>query len=109
MSEIARSPSFAADLEIRPLAGRIGAQIDNIYLTGDLPEATLTAMEAALSTYKVIFSATRANSTMLSRNASRRALVMLLPIRQCRGAPALPFWSLIRLMAAGVPIAGTPT
>jgi taurine dioxygenase len=29
-----------------------------------------------------------------------------LPIRQPRGAPAPPFWSLIRLMAAGVAIAG---
>jgi alpha-ketoglutarate-dependent taurine dioxygenase len=55
MSEIARSASFAIDLDIRPLAGRIGAEIGNIRLAGDLPEATIAAIEAALAKYKVIF------------------------------------------------------
>ena len=55
MSGLQRSQFVAADLDIRPLAGRIGAQIDNIRLTGDLPDATVTAIEAALVKYKVIF------------------------------------------------------
>jgi alpha-ketoglutarate-dependent taurine dioxygenase len=33
----------------------IGAQIDNIRLTGDLPAAAIAAIEAALAKYKVIF------------------------------------------------------
>jgi alpha-ketoglutarate-dependent taurine dioxygenase len=45
----------SVDLDIWPLAGRIGAEIDNIRLTGDLPATTIAAIEAALATYKVIF------------------------------------------------------
>lgn len=45
----------SADLSIHPLAGRIGAQIDNIRLSGDLPGATVASIEAALAKYKVIF------------------------------------------------------
>jgi taurine dioxygenase len=55
MSGLQRSQSIAVDLDIRPLAGRIGAQIDNIRLAGDLPGAAVAAIEAALSKYKVIF------------------------------------------------------
>jgi taurine dioxygenase len=43
------------DLDVRPLAGRIGAQIDNIYLGGDMPDAAIKAIDAALSKYKVVF------------------------------------------------------
>lgn len=45
----------AADLVIRPLAGRIGAQIEGVRLSADLPAATIAAVEAALATHKVIF------------------------------------------------------
>jgi alpha-ketoglutarate-dependent taurine dioxygenase len=55
MSEHQSSKSIAIDLDIRPLAGRIGAQIDNIRLDGDLPDAAIGAIEAALSKYKVLF------------------------------------------------------
>jgi alpha-ketoglutarate-dependent sulfate ester dioxygenase len=55
MSEHQSSKSIAIDLDIRPLAGRIGAQIDNIRLAGDLPDAAIAAIEAALSKYKVVF------------------------------------------------------
>jgi alpha-ketoglutarate-dependent taurine dioxygenase len=55
MSGLQRSQSFAIDLDVRPLAGRIGAQIDNIRLAGDLSGAAIAAIEAALSKYKVIF------------------------------------------------------
>jgi alkyl sulfatase len=55
MSGLQRSQSVAADLDIRPLAGRIGAQIDNMRLAGDLSGAAIAAIEAALSKYKVIF------------------------------------------------------
>jgi taurine dioxygenase len=55
MSTVQRSQSKSADLEIRPLAGRIGAQIENIRLSGDLPDAAVAAIEAALARYRVIF------------------------------------------------------
>jgi taurine dioxygenase len=53
MSGLQRSPSI--DFDIRPLAGRIGAQINNFRLSGDLPSAAIEAIEAALLKYKVIF------------------------------------------------------
>jgi hypothetical protein len=46
-----RTPTFAVhaiDLDVRPLAGRIGAQIDDIRLAGNLPDAAIAAIEAAL-------------------------------------------------------------
>jgi taurine dioxygenase len=55
MSEISHSQDVTGDLDIRPLAGRIGAQIENIRLSGDLPNDAMTAIEAALAQYKVIF------------------------------------------------------
>jgi taurine dioxygenase len=53
MSE--RLQSTPIDLHVRPLAGRIGAQIDNIQLAGDLPDASIKAIETALSKFKVVF------------------------------------------------------
>jgi alpha-ketoglutarate-dependent taurine dioxygenase len=55
MSGLQRSQSIAADLDLRPLAGRIGAHIDNIHLAGDLPDAVIAAIGAVLWKYKVIF------------------------------------------------------
>jgi alpha-ketoglutarate-dependent taurine dioxygenase len=55
MSSFQRSRPIATDLGVRPLAGRIGAQIDNIRLAGDLPDAAIAAIKAALAKYKVIF------------------------------------------------------
>ncbi|MET0313172.1 MAG: TauD/TfdA family dioxygenase [Hansschlegelia sp.] len=44
-----------SDLAIRPVAGRIGAEISGVRLSGDLPEATVAAIRAALVRHKVIF------------------------------------------------------
>lgn len=56
MSHAARDYSTQpAELEIHPIAGRIGAQIDGIRLSGDLDAATVDAIQAALVRYKVIF------------------------------------------------------
>jgi alpha-ketoglutarate-dependent sulfate ester dioxygenase len=55
MSTSQRSQPKSVHLDIEPLAGRIGAQIGNIRLSGDLPDAAVTAIEAALSKHKVIF------------------------------------------------------
>jgi taurine dioxygenase len=42
-------------LAITPVGGRIGAQIDGVTLSGDLDDATLAAIRAALTRHKVIF------------------------------------------------------
>jgi taurine dioxygenase len=55
MSSLHRSQSGVHNLDIRPLAGRVGAEIGGVQLAGDLPEATIAAIEAALAKYKVIF------------------------------------------------------
>jgi len=43
------------ELDIQPVAGRIGAQIRGVKLSADLDAATLDAIQAALVQYKVIF------------------------------------------------------
>lgn len=42
-------------LDIRPVAGRIGAEIRGVVLSGDLDATTVQAIEAALVRHKVIF------------------------------------------------------
>ena len=42
-------------LDIRPVTGRIGAEIRGVQLSGDLDAATVQAIEAALVRHKVIF------------------------------------------------------
>ena len=44
-----------APLDVRPVAGRVGAEIAGVTLSGDLPEATVEAINAALLRHKVIF------------------------------------------------------
>ncbi|MDP1618109.1 TauD/TfdA family dioxygenase [Phenylobacterium sp.] len=51
MSDINTLPKLA----IRPVGGAIGAKIANIYLTPDLDDASVQAVEAALSEHKVLF------------------------------------------------------
>jgi taurine dioxygenase len=45
----------AVSLDIRPVAGRIGAEIAGVHLSGDLPPGTVAAIRQALLRYKVIF------------------------------------------------------
>jgi alpha-ketoglutarate-dependent sulfate ester dioxygenase len=42
-------------LDIRPVAGRIGAVIHGVNLSGDLDEATIAAIDAAVIRHKVVF------------------------------------------------------
>jgi alpha-ketoglutarate-dependent sulfate ester dioxygenase len=55
MSTAQRSEPTSAHLDIHPLAGRIGAQIEGIRLSGDLSDAAVASIEAALAKHKVIF------------------------------------------------------
>jgi len=45
----------AASLTIKPVSARIGAEIAGVNLSGDLPEETIAAINAALLQHKVIF------------------------------------------------------
>ncbi|MET0362508.1 MAG: TauD/TfdA family dioxygenase [Sphingobium sp.] len=45
----------ASDLSVRKVAGRIGARIDGIRLSGDLDKAQVTAIRSALHAHKVLF------------------------------------------------------
>ena len=55
MSTAQRPEPTSGHLDIRPLAGRIGAQIESIRLSGDLSDAAVSSIEAALAKHKVIF------------------------------------------------------
>jgi taurine dioxygenase len=55
MSTAQRSQPTSIHLDIHPLASRIGARIGDIRLSGDLPDAAIAAIEAALAKHKVIF------------------------------------------------------
>lgn len=48
-------PLPAGPLEILPVGGRIGAEIRGVALSGDLDDATIAAIRAALVRHKVIF------------------------------------------------------
>ncbi|HKX80129.1 MAG TPA: TauD/TfdA family dioxygenase [Novosphingobium sp.] len=50
-----RRSNDTAVLDIAPVAGRIGAEIRSVKLGGDLDDATVAAITAALVRYKVIF------------------------------------------------------
>lgn len=45
----------AGPLDIAPVGGRIGAEIRGVQLSGDLDDATIAAIRAALNRHKVIF------------------------------------------------------
>ena len=45
----------ASPLDIRPIGGRIGAEIRGVVLSGDLDAATVQAIEAAVVRHKVVF------------------------------------------------------
>lgn len=75
---------IAHALDIHPVAGRIGAEIRGIKLSGELDAATVEAIQQALVQYKVIFfankpiSMTRARKPLLTCSASRS------PTQRCR-------------------------
>ncbi len=48
-------PEARTDVAVHQLGGRIGARIDGVRLGGDLPEATVAAVRAALLRHKVVF------------------------------------------------------
>ena len=55
MSSYLNQPDPASPLRIRAVAGRIGAVIDDVTLSGSLNDTTIAAIRAALVRHKVIF------------------------------------------------------
>jgi taurine dioxygenase len=55
MSTHEQNNEVIASLEVRPVAGRIGAEISGIRLTADIDAPTIAAIREALLKYKVIF------------------------------------------------------
>lgn len=74
----------AQTLDIHPVAGRIGAEIRGIKLSGDLDAATVDAIQQALVQYKVIFSVSRPTSMTRARKLSLTCSVNRSPTRPCR-------------------------
>jgi len=48
-------PDPASPLEVAPVGGRIGAEIRGVALSGDMPDAMMAAIRAALVRHKVVF------------------------------------------------------
>ena len=73
MSAVLQSPlaTPTTTLEIKPLAGRIGALIQGVRLSGDLAPETFAAIHQALLRHKVAAASAAACSSSLS--SARRA------------------------------------
>lgn len=76
--------SIAQPLDIHPVAGRIGAEIRGIKLSGELDAATVEAIQQALVQYKVIFFASRPTSMTRARKPLLTCSASQLPTRRCR-------------------------
>lgn len=66
-------------LQVRPVAGRIGAEISDVKLGGDLPPDTVAAIRQALFTHKVIFFRGQDHLTDAEQEAFGKLLGDLVP------------------------------
>ncbi len=67
------------ELAVRPVAGRIGAEISDVKLGGDLPSDTVAALRQALFTHKVIFFRGQDHLTDAEQEAVGKLLGDLVP------------------------------
>jgi len=67
------------DLRIRPLAGRIGAEIVGFKVSGDLSPAVVAGLHAALARYKVIFFSAQTHVDDLLQEKFAACLGKILP------------------------------
>jgi taurine dioxygenase len=67
------------DLDVRPVAGRIGAEIHGIKLSGSLPAAAVRAINAALLRHKVLFFRNQQHLTDQEQEAFGTLLGELVP------------------------------
>src|SRR6202451_600232 len=68
-----------SSLEILPVAGRIGAEIRGVRLSGELEPATVESIRQALFKYKVIFFRGQAHLDEASHEAFGRLLGDIVP------------------------------
>lgn len=94
---------------VRPVAGRIGAEISGVRLDGSLPAQTVQGIRRALLQYKVLFFRGQIILTMPSRRRSAAFSATSSPTRRFRRAraPRRSSSSTPRA-AAGGPTIGTP-
>ena len=55
MTAITEDAPAIRDADVKPVGGRVGAVIENIRLSGDLPDAVIARLEDLLRQYKVLF------------------------------------------------------
>lgn len=55
MTTLAHTAPEIRDAEVKPIAGRVGALIENVRLSGDLPALTVARLEDLLRQHKVLF------------------------------------------------------
>lgn len=72
------------ELDIHPVAGRIGAEIRGVQLSADLDAATLDAIQAALVKHKVIFFRGQTHLDDQTRKLSPSCSVSRSPTLPCR-------------------------
>jgi taurine dioxygenase len=72
-------PSASEALNLRPLAGRIGAEISGVSLSGRLDTATIAAIRRALLQYKVIFFGNQLHFTFAEQEAFGKLFGKLIP------------------------------
>lgn len=97
------------ELDIHPVAGRIGAEIRGVQLSADLDAATLDAIQAALVKHKVIFFRGQTHLDDQSQEAFAKLLGEPVAHPPCRWwmAPATCCSSMVP--KASGPTPGTPT
>src|SRR5690349_4414405 len=55
MTAMARQNASTWAADVRPIGGRIGATVENVHLSGDLPEEAISEIEHLLQRHKVLF------------------------------------------------------
>lgn len=109
MSNAAQALATPVRLDIRPVAGRIGAEIRGVTLSGELDAATVEAIQAALVRHKVIFFRDQSHLDDQTQEAFAHLLGEPVAHPPCRPAKAPASSSSWMAPKAAGPIPGIPT
>ena len=91
MTELAVAHAVDRGLQIRPVAGRIGAEIAGIRLSGDLPPETIKEIRQALLRHRVIFFRNQGHLQEADQEAFGRSLGALVPHPTVPSLPGTEF------------------
>ncbi len=92
MTQLVESSETRPVLEIRPVTPRVGAEIAGVKLSGALPNATVSAINAALLRHKVIFFRDQGHLTDAEQERFSARLGSLVPhptVRPIAGTAAI--------------------